>query len=248
MLLQYGTLEPKKLYRPIKGYIGVSSFVIGIHHTTPRVRRNLEKELVIHRLSERGAISLMGVKDLMFIPEGIYTEQKLAEYFKIVHKDLILTPQKLTIPGKHKISLSENLVSLLHLDTKINNKWFGGTLIREKPESFSYSYDDIAVDIESDIAIDITTDISTDTPTKKSNSMFYLTCDQIDMDANFFNGIPSNIIAEISGYSYKPQHILYIPLNTYCSSHELLSFQLLDRQMNKVTPKSVQLAIINERL
>jgi hypothetical protein len=216
--------------------------------------RNLE--LVIHKLSERGAILLSGGKEYFFIPKGLYTEQKLTEYFKTAHKDLILTPKSLTIPFKYKLSLSKNLITLLHLDPKIINEWAFGTLIRDTyddtPTSDIVPTDTSTSDIMPTDPTDIATsdiptaDISTaDIPTTKSQ-IFYLTCDQIDIDANFFNGIPSNIIAEISGYTYKPQHILYFPLNNYCRSHELLSFHLLNAQMRKITPTKIYFTVINK--
>jgi hypothetical protein len=211
--------------------------------------RNLE--LVIHKLSERGAILLTG-KTYVFIPEGNYTEQKLAEYFKTVHEDLILTSKSLTITFNHKLSLSKNLITLLHLDPKIINKWAFGTLIRDTyddtPTSDIVPTDTSTSDIMPTDPTDIATsdiptaDISTADTTK--SQIFYLTCDQIDIDANFFNGIPSNIIAEISGYSYKPQHIIYFPLNNYCRSHDLFNLYVLNEHMKYVIRSEIRFCLL----
>ena len=254
MILRYKSLDTKNLMlEPIQGSIVLDSITITLPpDTKSRQRRALEVEAEppgdasskIYHL-ESDAIVLLRIKSANkpmshTIFKGSYTEAELKAQFSRISEYIIFTKGYINIHKDIEVVIGTNLAALIGL-RQPENKYISGFHALNQAPPVEVEEEEEEPTPEKPVILEINDSIVYDAvevknPTKPR--ILYLTCDQLDIKKQSYNGELSNILAMIptnnqKTITYTPRNIIYCALDD-CENHQELTFKLLDEHMNPI--------------
>ena len=258
-LLRYNTLEIKKQLDYVQGSIGLASISITLpSDTKSRRRRALEVEAEPVDASnkkyhlESDAIVLLRIKSANkpmshTIFKGSYTEAELKAKFSRISEYIIFTKGYINIHKDIEVVIGTNLAALIGLIQPEHKYISGFHALNQAPTAKVEKEEEkpppVILEINDSIFYDA---VEVKNPTKPR--ILYLTCDQLDIKKQSYNGELSNILAMIptnnqKTITYTSSNIIYCALND-CENHQELTFKLLDQHMNPIDTTSIHFTIL----